>query len=112
MKPGLKGGSKRQIRVSFERARFSLAAAARSSAIFLLVRLCVARPRNDMEIAVSESSSRSFTLGSLGSGRCPILLPEGMTKETNHSLLLSDLLAAMTGAVIAIGVWLLFPLEM
>jgi len=85
-KPGLKGGSKRQMRVSSDRAMFSFAAAARSSRVFLSDSSVVALPLNDMAIQVSVSSSRSLILGSLGSGKCPKVLPDGITNETNHSL--------------------------
>ena len=53
--PGLKGGSKRQIRDSLESAMFSLAAAARSCAIFLFDNAAVARPRKERATQVSES---------------------------------------------------------
>ena len=112
--PGLKGGSKRQIRDSLESAMFSLAAAARSCAIFLFDNAAVARPRKERATQVSESNSRKITCGSLGCGRWPKVLPEGITNETNHSsaLVLSARWAAITGAVMAIFCDELLPAEM
>ena len=112
MKPGLKGGSKRQMRVSLERAMFSLAAAARSCWIFFWASSVVARPRNDAAIQVSASRSRKITCGSLGCGRWPNLLPDGITNETNHSSVLSACCVEITGAVIAIFCSDLLPLDM
>lgn len=110
-KPGLKGGSKRQMRVSLDRAMFSLAAAARSCAATCADFSGVALPRKEVAMQVSASRSRKITCGSSGCGKCPKLLPDGMTKETNHSLALFSLFDAITGAVIAIFSCALFPLE-
>ena len=46
--PGLKGGSKRQIRVSLVREMFALAALTRSSCAIFRERPSVAIPRNDL----------------------------------------------------------------
>ena len=93
---------------------FSLAADARSCAIFLLDRSVVALPRKDRATQVSVSNSRKITCGSLGCGRWPKVLPDGITNETNHSsaLVLSARWAEITGAVMAIFCDALLPAEM
>ena len=111
-KPGLNGGSKRQILVSAESEMFSLAAAARRCWIFFSDSAAVARPRNEVAIQISVSSSRKITCGSFGCGRWPNLVPDGITKETNHSSVLSACCAEITGAVIAIFCSDLLPLDM
>ena len=60
-KPGLYGGSKRQILVSSESAIFDFAAAARSSRTFFADNSAVAVPRNEAAIQVCVLSSRKIT---------------------------------------------------
>ena len=85
-KPGLNGGSKRQIRVSTDSAMLALAALARSSLMIFRDSSSVALPRNDLATQVSESNSRNFTCESFGCGKWPTLEPDGITNETYHSL--------------------------
>lgn len=113
MKPGLSGGSNRQIRFSVDSAMFSRSAAFLSSEIFFAASSSVALPLNELAMQFSASNSRNTTWGSFGCGKCPKELPDGITKDTNQSLgpAPSLRLAAITGAVIAIDSDDLFPLE-
>ena len=92
---------------------FSLAALMRSSKAFLPAYSTVARPWKDLTAQVSASSSRNTTCGSFGWGKWPNVLPDGITKETNHSSACGvwAFLAAITGAVMAIFSADLLPLE-
>ena len=60
-KPGLNGGSKRQILVSSESAKLDFAAAARSSPTFFADSSAVAVPRNEAAMQVCAPSSRKIT---------------------------------------------------
>ena len=113
MKPGLNGGSNRQIRFSLESEIFSRAAALLSSKIFLDASSSVALPRNEAAMQVSTSDSRKTTWESFGCGKRPKELPDGITKDTNQSSgpAPSFRWAAITGAVIAIASEDLLPFE-
>ena len=93
---------------------FSLAAAERSSSIFLLAASAVALPRKDKATHFSVFSSRNTTRASFGFGISAMVLPAGITKETNQSfdLLVSTFWAAITGAVMAIFCDAVLPFDM
>ncbi len=90
------------------------AAAARSSSTFFADSSAVAVPRNEVAIQVCVPSSRKITCGSLGCGKWPNVLPDGITKETYHSLdsIFDSRCVAITGAVIAIFCDVALPFEM
>ena len=92
----------------------ALAALARSDSVIFRDSSFVALPRKDLATQVSVSNSRNFTCESLGCGKWPNALPDGITNET-YQLSGSEFSAfwtAITGAVIAIACDDLFPLEM
>ena len=65
---------------------FALEALARSSIVIFRAKSSVALPRNDLATHVSVPNSRNLTCELLGSGRWPMVAPDGITKETSHSL--------------------------
>ena len=93
---------------------FTLEALVRSSLAIFRDNSSVALPRNDLAIHVSVSNSRNLTCESLGCGKWPKVLPDGITNETYHPAdsELSAFWAVITGAVIAIFCEDLFPFEM
>ena len=92
----------------------ALEALMRSASAIFCESSSVALPRNDLAMHVSVSNSRNLTRGSLGSGKWPKVLPDGITNETYHSAVseLSAFWAVITGAVIAIFCDDLLPFEM
>ena len=113
-KPGLYGGSKRHILVSSDSTKFDFVAAARSSRTFFADSSAVAVPRNEAAMQVCVPSSRKTTCESLGCGKWPNVLPDGITKETYHSLdsIFDSRCVAITGAVIAIFCDVALPFDM
>lgn len=92
----------------------ALEALARSSLTIFRDSSSVALPRNDFAIHVSVSNSRNLICESLGCGKWPKVLPDGITNETYQSAdsEISVFWAVITGAVIAIFCEDLFPFEM
>ena len=92
----------------------ALEAFERSSLVIFCESSSVAFPRNDLATHISVSNSRNLTCESLGFGKRPKVLPDGITKETNQSVVsgVSAFWAVITGAVIAIFCEELFPCEM